>query len=375
MDQMELFDDYLLYCVGCCNKGEIESRLSKPKGVCRMKLDKGKKITVEYVPEDNYIYIDLENAIQFVKFISKHNYFCYEIDGDYHKCKMDKYMHRYIMFVIANNMEDHIEIIFSRLLPSYKKFKGAHTTDFIKLIISGIAKYNSEQLVKTIIDNYPYNDYSLLFEKVIEGNADKDLIEYTIDAYRKKLFRCIKKNKNILPKVDLKDILIQFIITNDVDMFNFVVNSFMDISNDFQELKINDKQQKKINDLTKIFDYEYYSDFLISAAIENNSYKIISQLIDDSIGLDYFDYRSLRYIMKEEKFEVFDVVLEKVIKHDKKMTNRLFLKSYHYEIPIIDSLISYGANYNKYGHTVIFLAKLNDNTEVAEFLKKIINGQ
>ncbi|EJN41106.1 hypothetical protein lvs_L603 [Acanthamoeba polyphaga lentillevirus] len=184
-----------------------------------------------------------------------------------------------------------------------------------------------------------------------------------------------QKNKNILPKVDLEDILFQFIIINDVDMFNFVVNSFMDISNDFQELKINDKQQKKIDDLTKLFDYEKFSHSLITAAIENNSYKIISQLIDDSIGLDYFDYHSVRYIMKEDKFEVFDVVLEKIIKHDKKMINRLFLKSYHYEIPIIDSLISYGANYNKYGHTVIFLAKLNDYTEVVEFLKKIINGQ
>ncbi|AKI80437.1 hypothetical protein QJ850_gp262 [Acanthamoeba polyphaga mimivirus] len=372
---MELNDDYLLYCVGSCIRGEIESKLSKPKGVCRMKLDKGKKITVEYVPEDNYICIDLENAILFIKFISKHNYFCYEIDGDYHKCKMDKYMHRYIMFVINNIMEDHIEIIFSRLLPVYKNFQGKFTANFIELIISGIDKYVSEQLVKTIMDNYPYNDYSLLFDKVIERSTDKDLIEYTIDAYRKKLFRCIKKNKKILPKTNLKEILFQFIINNDVDMFNFVVNSFMDISNDFQELKINDKQQKKINDLKKSFDYEYYSDSLISAAIENNSYKIISQLIDDSIGLDYFDYHSVRYIMKEEKFEVFDVILEKIIKNNKKMINRLFLKSYWYEIPIVDSLISYGANYNKYGHTVIFLAKIHDNKEVADFLKKIINGQ
>lgn len=375
MNQMELFDDYLLYCVGCCNRGEIESRLSKSKGVCRMKLDKGKKITVEYVPEDNYIYIDLENAIQFIKFISKHNYFCYEINGDYHKCKMDKYIHRYIMFVINNSMEDHIEIIFSKLLPGYKNFKGTHTTDFDKLIISGIAKYSNEQLVKKIIDTYPYNNYSLLFEKVIERSTDKDLTEYTIDAYRKKLFRCIKKNKNILPKVDLKNILFQFIIVNDVDMFNFVVNSFTDILNEFQELKINDKQQKNINDFLKSLDYAYFSDWLISAAIENDSDKIISQLIDDSLGLDYFDFRSIRYIMKEEKFKVFDVVLEKIIKYDKKMINRLFLKSYHYEIPIIDSLISYGANYNKYGHTVIFLAKLNEYTEVVEFLKKIINGQ
>lgn len=375
MNKMELFDDYLLYCVGCCDRGEIESRLSKSKGVCRMKLDKGKKITVEYVPEDNYIYIDLENAIQFIKFISGHNYFCYEINGDHHKCKMDKYIHRYIMFVINNSMEDHIEIIISRFLPVYKNFKGTHTTDFDKLIISGIAKYNNEQLVKTIIDNYPYNNYSLLFEKVIERSTDKDLIEYTIDTYRKKLFRCIKKNKNFLPKVDLKNILFQFIIINDIDMFNFAVNSFTDILNEFQEFKINDKQQENINDFRKSLDYEYFSDWLISAAIENDSDKIISQLIDDSLGLDYFDFRSIRYIMKEEKFKVFDVVLEKIIKYDKKMINRLFLKSYHYEIPIIDSLISYGANYNKYGHTVIFLAKLNEYTEVVEFLKKIINGQ
>ncbi|AAV50457.1 hypothetical protein [Acanthamoeba castellanii mimivirus] len=377
-----------VFCYGSSNERKLSMNIKETK--------KGLQL---YVSNSEYIYIEIkktyrknlvinfEDSLKFMKFLVRKKIHC-QFLTDKHGCGFCKNYREYFQYIVQNKHMKHIKFFVGKFIPmirsrcGYSEFNLSNVVEDNKIFENNnidleIVKYMFE------IGNLFDVDYIVVHVLTELDDIEIDFIDSLIDIYKQKITYLFTEDfsdiDNLLYTVlDLNIFITPALKTDDINLFNYVVEELSSIMSDIKEEELSKKQiipfkkikSKYILDADRIFKL---IDICVGSFYEKSFHcpNIFKQLVEDyienhgSIRLLFNNF--FRKIVANDKFAYAGILCEKV-NSDQNFLRKILFESVG-SIKEAQILIDYGLDHEEIYEDPDF-RKLPKT--ITKFIKKLI---
>ncbi|AGF84854.1 hypothetical protein QJ854_gp928 [Moumouvirus goulette] len=380
---------------GCLSS--YDKYITNKKYKTRFIISKKKSIPIFYQKIDfnTVILMKIKHAIPFMNFIIKktknEKLFCRNIvlSADYNK---------YFDHILTNNMVDQIKIFLKKYIPF---IESSYSNEGLCSIFNDKYKTLSNETLYLVINSFSIFTLSKCINSGIGGpkvnhilTLDIKILKKLLRLYIKKLTKCLTsdpkyftkkyhiESKNISTNMyftDLREISKICAHRNNPEFFEYALeklSSFIDtddVKNDIlydqlYEYFEYDKDVKMELFYSILFNCapcpEIYEILISDFEVEFLKNKIVCDIVDEVSYLD-------------DKLFCLESILFRIYSKmgiDQEFIDDLFLKSQYGSKNVIKILVEYGADYERYGKKLIKKAKKQNNKEVINYVKKLLEN-
>ncbi|BCS83756.1 hypothetical protein QLL95_gp0367 [Cotonvirus japonicus] len=338
------------------------------------------------------IQVKISDAVIFMKYIIKNH-------KVFHGKKIifpDNYFFEYLIFILANDMYYHIKFFTKKFMPLVED----KISKYLYLIHNVLFNIPNNIIISTntmcyFINKLNYNSISFYLYYGID-NFDIEVFEHILKLYGKMLKKYLTDETNdvfdgINNMVSFGVLLENVMLSKKKDVFDCVIENF---SSYFDDIDLNEipNNRKKIYYETKK-DYQY-DDKLIKSLLNGSVYtynaskEIYSDIVSDCRDINYLTDFLVYDILKKERYYTSESLvdwkcypkflkcvlneIDKRIGINQEYIDKLFIESYRNSEIIVKILISYGADYIKFGCKFIKRAMKHGRTYSTAFIGELI---
>ncbi|QTF49076.1 hypothetical protein qu_181 [Acanthamoeba polyphaga mimivirus] len=366
-----------------------ENKSSNKNQTSKLMIDDNKIInfrTIDGVFNWGNIVIEFNDAIEYIGFLIKNNIHCRmkfhngKTIGPDADCKCSKNYEDYLLKSVTNGKKKHILFFFRKLLP-YLRTHDENINVKLGISISLLfSKQISTNAIKYMFKISHLKDFCFLFNGLLQYRLiSKKLIEYIMDSYQKKLTKHFVEDK-----IDDKDVaFLDFrkILANIIDnqkstkLLQYVIDEFSNIANNIDRNDVKKKYRKSYDSLTENYVYDKK---IINSLMEHCIYSESSSKFFNILTLDMGDYKNFTpdlvdIIMTRSTMKYTRIFFKNVLVSYPDEINKLFLNSLKYDCDVVDLLVEYGADYNKYGQQLLLEAKRRCKVLLANYLENLMD--
>lgn len=333
------------------------------------------------------IVIEFSDAIEYLRFLIKNNIHCSmkyyngKTIGPDTNCKCSKNYEDYLFVSVINGKKKHIIFFFRELLPYLRTHHDENINVKLGVSISQLfSKQISTNAIKYMFKISHLKDLRPLFNGLLQHKlVSMKLIEYIMDSYQKKLIKHFVEDKidekNIL-FIDFRDILIGIIYyQKSTKLLQYVIDEFSNVTNNIDINDIKKKYRKSYNSLTENYVYDKK---IINLLIEHCICSESSSKFFNMLTLDMGDYKNFTpdivdIIMTRSTMEYTRIFFENVLVNHPDEINKLFMNSLEYDSDVVNLLVEYGADYDKYGQQLLLEAKKRNRVSLINYLEDLMD--
>ncbi|AKI79915.1 hypothetical protein [Niemeyer virus] len=379
-----------VFCYGSSNAKKLSMNIKETKKGLQLYVSNSEYIYVEINGMNMYnksLVIGFEDSLKFMKYLVRKKIHCHFLIGK-HGCGFCKNYRKYFQYIVQNKCMKHIKLFVGKFIPMVRSCCGYSEFSLSNVIEDNKIFENNNidlEIIKYIfeIGNLFDTDYIVAYVLTELDNIEIDFIDSLIDIYKQKITYLFTEDfsniDNLLDTVlDIKVFITPSFKTDDINLFNYVVEELSNITNDINEEELSKKQiiafkkikSKYTSDVDCIFK-------LINMCVESIYEKsfhcpnIFKQLVEDyvkdcgNIGL-LFNY-FFRRIVDKDKFAYAEILCEKV-NGDQKFLRKILFKNAA-TIKEAQILIDYGLDYEEIYEDPDFKKLPNG---IIKFIEKLI---
>ncbi|AKI79904.1 hypothetical protein [Niemeyer virus] len=309
------------------------------------------------------IVMEFSDAIEYLGFLIKNNIHCRmkfhngKTIGPDTDCKCSKNYEDYLLKSVTNGKKKHILFFFRKLLPYLRTHHDENISVKLGVSISLLySKQISTNAIKYMFKISHLTDFCVLFCGLLKNRIISiKFVEYIMDSYQKKLVKHFVEDKIDEKNIDLlnfhyilKDIIYY---QKSIKLLQCVIDEFSNVTNN---IDINDVKKKYRKSYDLLSENYMYDKEIINSLITYCIYSESSSKFFNMLTLDMGDYKNFTpdlvdIIMTHSTMKYTRIFFENVLVNYPDEINKLFLNSVKYNNDVVDLLVEYGADYNKYG--------------------------
>lgn len=355
-----------VFCYGSSNKRKLSKYIKDTKKGLRLYISDKQYITIEIKKTDKeYLVIGFEDNIKFMKFLVKKKIHC-QFLSDKHSCGFCKNYRTYFQYIIQNKHMQHIKLFVGKFIPMIRSRCGYSEFNLSNVVEDNKIFENNNinlEIVKYIfeIGNLFDTDYIVAHVLIGLDDIEIDFIDSLIDIYKHKITYLFTEDfsniDNLLYTVlDLKVFITPAFKTDDINLFNYVVEELSNIMGDIREEELSKKQMVPFKKIKSKYILETDCIFKLIDVCVGSFYEksfhcpnIFKQLVEDyienhgSIGLLFCNF--FRKIVANDKFTYAGILCEKINGDQKFLRNFLFESVG--SVKEVQILIDYGLDYEE----------------------------
>ncbi|BCS83754.1 hypothetical protein QLL95_gp0369 [Cotonvirus japonicus] len=360
----------LKFCLNGDNRNEMKKHCKKTPSKCKLYVNGNKYIIVNFRKKsDNYyMEIGIDDVFTFYDFVLKNDLYCNCKNGS---CNEIIYYQNYLDHIINNNQIEYIDQLISDFLCKNESmvFSKIYINDLFERL-----NYSCNNTIKNVLELWTMGQIIELCKSDI--NFGPKFIMYIMDKYKKNYCHYFNGGKKIW-YFDINERLISSIIFYDnIESYKVLAEKIQEIIEELSDIKIKNSLvgdfDKCIAYLREIQSNKYYC---FEKCLFYDSIKIAEFMIkNDSDFKLFIPNESILYgIIVDNNLNLLELLLDyKMI--PKKKINQLFYEfCYNFSRDVVEILVNYDADVNKYGKEVIRKAKKANNYEVVDYLQEIVN--
>ncbi|AGF84870.1 repeat protein [Moumouvirus goulette] len=395
------------YCLSCRYKNRILEHCKKFGKYHKLYFTKNDYIIIKFCDDDDYKYIEINvnDMVDFMKFVMLRNYHCggvydyyrktdmkdiplantkkennlssnlsdFDLDEDdenltcEHNCKHRQYTMEYVRYMFKHNMIDHIKL-FLKKSKTYDDYEGLFYSlslleeedvkgydEYSCEIISSSLELSNYKTSKYVICNVYAEPYRIL--DYLSGDLKlSEIRKYLRICTSKKYFESVSNAQCEDQFLNLTRTLWSILYYDDVNIFKFIVEEFYKVKN-----RVDEKYQKDY-----IFDLKIIPQILKLNGDKSNIVKFLTEgrvniqarVNEALINFCRQDFKMVKFLIK------FGANIR--VRNDESLNQA----SKYGQIDIVQYLVNKGANINADNDKALISACSRNHLDVVKYLVK-----
>ncbi|AEQ60364.1 hypothetical protein [Acanthamoeba polyphaga mimivirus] len=351
-----------VFCYGSSNERKLSKYIKDTKKGLRLYVSDREYFYVEIKKTNRKnLVINFEDSLKFIKFLVKNKIHC-QLLNNKHSCGFCKNYRTYFQYIVQNKHVQHIKLFVGKFIPMIRSI-----CEFVNFNLSYVIEDKQIfgnnnidlEIVKYIFEIGNLIDVDYIVEYTLKTLDDVgiDLLEIFIGIYKQKITYFFTEDfGNIGDLLNTVLNMWAFIIpafkTDNVNLFNYVVEELSNITDDINEEELDKNQIVSLNKIKQIYIYsELKIGVFLNTCIYNsfdcpNVFKqLMEDYVKDYLDIDSFAYNFFRKILDNNKFACAGILCEKINGNQRVLKNLLF-----YTVSTIDEariLVDYELDYEK----------------------------